>query len=41
MTGTFYDNKGSNVTDHFSIVKEVNGKKANLIQGQEYLPQFQ
>jgi hypothetical protein len=41
MTGTFYDNKGSNVTDRFSIVKEVNGKKANLIQGQEYLPQFQ
>jgi predicted phosphodiesterase len=28
LTGTFYDNKGSNVTDYFTIEKEINGKEA-------------
>jgi hypothetical protein len=28
LTGTFYDNKGSNVTDYFTIEKEINSKQA-------------
>jgi hypothetical protein len=28
LTASFYDNKGNNVTDYFTIEKEINGKKA-------------
>jgi hypothetical protein len=49
MTGTFYDNKGSNVTDHFTIEKEINGKGADVEEDvgtdvkdtQKYLPQYE
>jgi hypothetical protein len=32
LTGTFYDNRGGNVTDQFTIEKEIKNKDADIQQ---------